>query len=151
MSVHSQPEEDPFTEIDELNELMAMTVQNGEACSIDEYVDGEHDVPVCVDLCDWDRNCLQTLCEIDEGYENDCDDKDNDEDNDDQDVDEEIQESNPKVKTCKEVCKYLNEVQRLLENKGQISHSFTVGTVLDSIVDSKVSSLSQSTLHDYLQ
>ena len=64
MDVVSRAEEnDPFLEIDallELQELIDQTVNSEERCMIAEYVNGDSDLPVCMDVHgdNWDENFL---------------------------------------------------------------------------------------------
>ena len=67
MDVVSRAEEDdPFLEIDaslELQELINHTVSSDQCCGIDEYVNGDSDLPVCMDIHgdDWKETFLEQL------------------------------------------------------------------------------------------
>ena len=67
-------ENDPFLESDacmELESLIEKTVPSEQRCSLAEYLQGEEEVPVCIDIDgeDWDANFITHLVDGDEGEE----------------------------------------------------------------------------------
>lgn len=67
-------EDDPFLESDacmELQNLIEKTMPSEQRCSLTEYLRGEEEVPVCVDMDgeDWDANFIAQLVDGDEGDE----------------------------------------------------------------------------------
>lgn len=100
----AQDDEDPFLELDECMELQNLieeTIPSEQSCSLVEYLHGEEEVPVCVDMDgdDWDTNFLAELGGGGD-YEEDEDADENDED----------EEPMPKVKTFSEAIKALDNV-----------------------------------------
>ena len=119
--------DDPFQDVDrefQLSDLIPQVVTNN-ACSINEYITGETNLPVCEELSEenWEEEFLVAACAsmADNGDEDDDDDEDgnfddnNDEnDGDDDDVMEiEEEESMPKINTYKEAIVALEDVQRI--------------------------------------
>ena len=66
-NVHALSEEDPFQDIDEtitIGSLISTTMGTGrDACSAEEYVNGDNDLAVCVEFDDdiWEENFMDNL------------------------------------------------------------------------------------------
>ena len=106
-------------------------------CPLDEYVNGENEVPVCLDAFSesWEEEFFVSL-----GRE----DKDDDED-------QESQEPPPqsKLKTYKEAISSLEDVQLFLENQGHVEESMQLGTLVDKLT-TRISTMKQKTLHEFI-
>ena len=65
-NVHALIEGDPFQDIDEaiaMGSLISTTMGTRDTCSVEEYVNGDDDLAVCVDLDDetWEENFMDNL------------------------------------------------------------------------------------------
>ena len=144
MATVERDEGDPFVEADEcvaLQGLIDKTMSETEACPLQEYVNGEEDLPVCreIDNNTWESSFFETLRqEPDEEVSEDeaGDEQDN-------------VEPSTKVSSYKEANQMLEEVQHFMESKGHIKEAMTLGSVVDSISSFQVATR-QATLTSWL-
>lgn len=137
-----EDDSDPFSEADECMELQGLIEQTGgEGCTVDEFLTGDNDLPVCVEMDDgnWDAAFLEEFGEDQQkevcGHAGDGDSDD--------------EQSLPKLNTYKEAITALEEVSRFLQFKGHVDEALSIGSTIDRIVTLKHKSTRQSTLHDY--
>ena len=148
MAVVVRDEEDPFSAADEcmaLQGLIDKTMSGHEACPLEEYVNGDSDLPVCLDVDDnsWENTFFAHLGEEEEASE--------DEENDDQDDQETVDDEPPlKVKTYKEANEFLEEVQRFLENQGHMKEALRIGSIVDDVSCLQLAATKQTTLDSWL-
>ena len=116
-------EEDPFSAADEcmaLQSLIDKTMSGHEACPLEEYVNGDSDLTVCLDVDDnsWESTFFAHLGQEEE--EEPSEDKEND--------DQETVDDEPplKVKTYTEANEFLEEMQRFLESQGHMKETYRV-------------------------
>ena len=124
MAVVVRDEEDPFSAADEcmaLQGLIDKTMSGHEACPLEEYVNGDSDLPVCLDVDDnsWENTFFAHLGQEEEEASED-------EENDDHDEETVDDEPPLKVKTYKEANEFLEEVQRFLESQGHMKETYRV-------------------------
>ena len=93
----------------------------------EEYVNGDSDLPVCVDVDDnsWESTFFLHLCQEDEEGSED--------ENDDQDEGTVDDEPPLKVTTYNEANKFLEEAQRFLENQGHLTEALKIGSIVDNV------------------
>ena len=140
-----EDDSDPFLEADERMELESLIEKTGDGgCTVDEFLNGDSDLPVCVEMDDdnWNITFIEELGNDQE----DCGDVDRDSDDEDS-ADQE--EPIPKLKTYKEAITALEDVSQFLEYKGHGDEALSVGSIIDRIVNLKHASARQTTLHDY--
>ena len=125
-----------------LQSLIDRTTTAQENCTLDEYLHGEDDLPVCVDLDNdsWDDNFLVQLGHnVQEINETDESDKEIELDD----------ESSPlKVQSFKESINPLKEVGRFLKSRGCFEVAMGIGTIIDTVASLQVSTSRQSYLPD---
>ena len=140
VSCYLEEEDDPFLEADmrmEVQSLIEKTMPTDGRCNLDEYLNGDDDLPVCMELDgdSWEANFLKQLQHKEE------------------DVDEEdemdVEPPPPKLRNFKEAVQSLEDVQQFLESRGYIEEALTIGSAVDTMTVLKLKSLKQSTLHDY--
>ena len=129
-SPHMQTDSvDPFLEVDEqmesMKNLMERTMPDGQRCSVEDYLKGDDDLPICTDLDSnlWEDNSLSELGQQEP-------ESDEDEDNDDN-------ETIPpplKIQNFKEAIESLENVQQFLENRGHSEEAISVGLSVDKLV-----------------
>lgn len=131
----AQDSDDPFLEMDaclELQNLIKKTVPPEQSCSLVEYLCGEDEIPVCMDIDgdDWDANFLAQLGG----------------DDDDEDDDIMDQEPVPKVKSFSEAIKGLDDIQLFLECRGCISEASLISSAVDMVSSAHIATMKQTTL-----
>ena len=132
---------DHFLEVDErleMQRLIERTMPTCEGCSVEEYLKGDNDLPLCTDLDNdtWDANFLSQLGQQVEESEDD----------------QENNESPPpllKIQSFKEAIKSLEDVQQFLESRGHTEEAISVGLSVDRAVSLKLQCASQTTISDY--
>jgi len=140
-----EDDSDPFLEADERTELEDLIEKTGDGgCAVDEFLTGNSDLPVCVEMDDDNRD-TRFLKEL--GNDHNCEEVSS-RDSDDED-DTADQEEPPKLKSYKEAVVALEEVSRFLEFKGHGDEVLSIGCTIDRIVNLKHASATQTTLHDY--
>ncbi len=149
--VTCEVEDDPFQDLDEDTNLQEVIqqVMLPDACSVQEYGNGDDEIPVCIEMDgnSWDESFMLHLQEPANNSQQD-DDEENDEE-DDEEGGKDSDQPEPAIKTFKEAIASLEEVQHFLERKGQLAVSFEVGSILDSVAAMQSNSLTQRSLFDY--
>ena len=118
---------DPFADVDaQLQDLVVQSMPTSEACSIEEYINGENTLSTCAnfDSETWDTDFLDSIATHRNG---DDDDEDNGED-------DEAPLPPPKLKNIREAIDSLEDVKVFLENHGLIRESSKVHSCIDSLV-----------------
>ena len=138
-------ENDPFLEADMRMEMQSMinkTVLPGGTCDVNEYLQGDDELPVCVDLDsdNWDTNFMDQLVEDEEEAEQEDEWEDDAIDTD---------PAPPKIQSFKEALLALGDVQQFLESRGCIEEALNIGSNIDTITFLKLKSSKQTTLRDY--
>ena len=123
--------------------LAPVTFTNpGQSCSAVEYVQGEDDIPVSVDMGEnWDANFIAELGEEEASAE-----AGEDEEKGEMPMDE---EPVPKIKKFRPLL-VLDEVKFFLENHGCFQEATSVSSVVDMVACAHVRATKQATLMDYL-
>ena len=142
VSIISQ-EEDPFQDIDdnlELHTLISRTMGN-DICSVEEYVNGDSDLPVCVDIDDetWQENFLESL-DADVAIEEE----------DEEDEEEDVLPPPPKIKSHKEAVQSLDDLKNYFESHDCFEEATSVSSLIDRVACHISKSVTQTTLHDYV-
>ena len=148
-----EDDEDPFLTSDdaysELQALIDKTMTAQEKCAVDEYVNGDDDLAVCVDLdsdC-WEENFLAQIGQ--DGQETpQVPDDDEDEDEDVQEMDGELPPL-LKLHSYKEAIQSLEDVQQFLYSRGHTKEAMCIGSSIDTVASLKTISSKQTTLHNY--
>jgi len=138
---------DPFLEADKLLELGRLIEKTGDGgCSTDEFVGGDDDLPVCIEMDgdDWQSAFLDELVNK-SGQEEDEEDSDckTEDDNAGQDV-------LPKIKAYKEAIVALEDVVLSLQHKGNTEEAMSLGSTIDAICTCRNASTVQTTLDNFL-
>lgn len=109
----------------EVRSLIERTMPAGEGCSVEEYIRGDNDLPVCMDLTGerWDANFLSQLGQQEESEEED----------------DEAPPPPLKVQTFKEAIDSLESVQRFLESQGHIEEALLIGSSVDEVALQSIS------------
>ena len=138
-------EEDPFQDIDEdvgISSLISRTMGTLHQCSVEEYVNGDNSLSVCVDMDDdqWDENFLDSLTEEEEPVTGD----------------EEEEEFNvpppvPKIHSFKEAIQSLDDIKVFLEDRGCFEQASTATSLLAQMASSHSSTLTQLSLEHYFE
>ena len=137
-------DEDPFLQSDAQMELQSLIDQampaNG-ACTCQEYLTGEDDLPVCKDFDNdcWDADYIAQLGE----------ERDNEGPVDDEDDEAVIQPPPLKLCSYQEVVESLEHAYLFLESRGNIPEAMSIGSSIDDIVKLKVLSSRQTTISDF--
>ena len=143
-----EDEDDPFLEVDtrqDLHSLIEKTMSDADTCTLDEYLSGDSDIPICKELdtsssAGWEEAFLAQLQE-EEGSESDKDDTESD--------NEDLGDSVPpvKLKSLKEVIQCLEDAQHFLEHRGHLEHALRIGQNVDDIVSLKTTSAKKSSIY----
>ena len=117
--------DDPFIDVDEtvsLGSLIPTAMGSLESCSVDQYVNGDDNLQVCVDTDgdQWETNLMESLAQ-DVGTDLHCTVEQNNSDNDGLD----IPPPSPRMKNFKEAVQALADVQTFLENRGCLDAAHT--------------------------
>ena len=142
--------DDPFPDVDEtmsIGSLISTAMGSLESCSVDQYVNGDDNLQVCVDTDgdQWEAHFMESLAQ-DVGSDSHCTVEQNNSDNDDLD----IPPPSPKIKNFKEAVQALEDVQTFLENRGCLDAAHTTSLLLNDVASTYVSSLKQSTLDHFI-
>ena len=131
----------------ELEQLIARTGTGGCTCTVDEFLTGDSDLPVCteMDADNWDETFVAELGN-NQHKEDTCEDSD---DEDGATADQEP--ALPKLKTIKEAITALEDVAYYLEYKGFGDVAFSVASNVDKIADIQHATARQTTMRDYFQ
>ena len=143
--INALDEEDPFQDIDEdvgISSLISRTMGTLHQCSVEEYVNGDNSLSVCVDMDDdqWDENFLDSLTEEEEPVTGD----------------EEEEEFNvpppvPKIHSFKEAIQSLDDIKVFLEDRGCFEQASTATSLLAQMASSHSSTLTQLSLEHYFE
>ena len=90
-------------------------------CPLEEYVNGEDDVPVCLDACSdtWEEEFFDNLGQEDQGED-------------------------------QEAILSLEDIQRFLESQGRLQDAMQVGNFMDNLSTVQIATAKQTTLHDLI-
>ena len=146
ISCDLEEEGDPFLEADtrmEVQSLIEKTMPTDGRCNVDEYLNGDDDLPVCMQLDSdsWEADFLEQVGQ----EEQEVADEDEDEGDDEMDV----EPPPPKIQNFKEAVQSLEDVEKFLESRGYIEEALRIGSEIDTLTVLKLKSSTQSTLHDY--
>ena len=91
-------------------------------CSLEEYVNGEDDVPVCFDACSdtWEEEFFDNLGQEDQGEDQDEEDSDNEQPS------PEFEPPQSKIKSYKEAILSLEDIQLFFESRGRLQDLWTI-------------------------
>ncbi len=119
--------------------MIEKTMPSG-GCDVAEYLHGEDDLPVCLELDtdSWEADFLDQLGE-DEEVTN--------EEEEDELLD--VQPPPPKIKNFKEAVQSLEDVQQFLEGLGNLEGALEIGSAVDTMTIFKMKSSRQTTLLSY--
>ncbi len=110
---------------------------------MDEYLQGDDDLPVCMDLDNdsWEADFLDQLGEDEKEVADEEEDKEEDE----------MDPPPPKIQNFKEAVQSLEDVQQFLEDVGYIEEALEIGSAVDTMTILKIKSSKQTiaTLHGY--
>ena len=97
----------------------------GEECSVDEYLRGEDDLPVCTDLDSdsWDTNFLSQLGQQEEQESGD------------ESNDEPLPPPSPKIKNFKEAINSSGDIQQFLRVGGILKKPYQLVQLLIKLLD----------------
>lgn len=129
ISTDLEHDNDPFLEADKLAEvhnLIEKTMPHADSrCSVDEYLNGDSDLPVCMGMDgeSWEADFLEHL-----GQEEP-------EDEDEEEIEMDIEPPPPKFQNFKELIQALEDSQRFLEFRGYIEESLKIGATIDSVTN----------------
>ena len=142
---HTASDGDPFLEADatfrEVQSLIEQTMPT-EGCSVEEYLKGDDDLPICTDLDSdtWDANFMSELAA------GDSQDTSEDEDVTDGST---LQPPVPVIKSFKEAMKSLEDVEHFLQSQGHMEEALVLGSSVDRIARMQLQSTTQTTINDY--
>ncbi len=130
ISSEVEVEDDPFSDADirmEVQSLIEKTMPTGGRCDVDEYLQGDDDLPVCMDLNNdsWEADFLDQLGEDEQEVANEEEDKEEDE--------MDIEPPPPKIQNFKEAVQSLEDVQQFLEGLGYIEEALEIGSAVDTM------------------
>ena len=126
----------------ELEGLIPRALPPIKSCSMEEYVEGDNNLPVCPDMdnANWEN---MFMSELGQEKEEDKDDSNEEESN-----DQVYESGNPqKNKTYNEAIDSLENVLHFLESQGHAEECFLLDDFMDRVVSLKLSKLNQTTLH----
>ena len=141
------PDDNPFLETDKLVELGRLIEKTGNGdCSVDEFVGGDDDFAVCVEMDgdNWQSAFLDKLIN-DPGQ--DEDEKDS---NCEMEDDSAGQEVVPRIKSYKEAIMALEDVAQFLQHKGNTEETMSLGSTIDAIYTCRNASTLQTTLDSFV-
>ncbi len=126
-----------------LQSLIDKTMGPEHSCSADEYLHGDDDLPVCVDLGgdNWEANFLAQL-----NQSSTTEDAEDEEDVEEGELDEEPIST---LNSFSEAMKALDSVKLFLESKNCIEEAITVGSAMDTVASAHLHCTRQTTLHEY--
>ena len=150
----SDDDEDPFVELDSGNsdmedlENLISQVQDGDSsCSVEEFVSGDSDLPVCQDIFSdkWEQQFLDQITKnpSSELTEETGSSESESEAEDEQDVE-------PRLKSLKEVIHALEEVSSFLDYKGYTDEAYETSKLVNSVAQlHSLKSARQTTIKEY--
>lgn len=149
MSVSSRDEEDPFQDIDaglELSGLISSMLGTEGHCSADEYVNGDNNIPTCVEIDDenWEETFLESLA-----ANNVSESLADEDESDTEDLD--LQPPPPKIGNYREAIESLEEIRNFLESHAHFTEASTANSLIDQVAQLHSAGVKQSTLHDYFR
>ena len=113
-------DEDPFSEVDDqvkdnMQSLIERTMPADRQCSVEEYLMGDDDLPICtnLDCATWEDNFLSQLGDGDPAQQEEMDSEDNKADNDEDNANADV----PNIQSFTEAIKSLEDVQEFLERR----------------------------------
>ena len=145
MICRDTPDDDPFLEADKLVELGRLIEKTGDGdCSVDEFVGGDDDLRVCVEMDgdNWQSAFLDELINDPGQSEDEDSDYEMEDDSAGQDV--------PRIKSYKEAIMALEDVAQFLQHKGNTEEAMSLGSTIDAICMCRNASAVQTTLDSFL-
>ena len=116
--------------MDEATELNKLIEKAGDGdCTIDEYVGGDNDLPICADM-DNDNSETEFFSELTNEIESESD---SDQDDDSADSSVMSFEAPPKLRSYKEAILALEDVSHFLLYKGHVDEAVHVGATTDVV------------------
>ena len=111
-------------------------------CPLEEYVNGEDDIPVCLDACSdtWEEKFFDNLGQEDQGEDEDEEDSDNEQPS--------PEFEPPQLKSYKEAIMSLEDIQLFLESQGCLQ--MQVVNFMDNLSAVQIATAKQTTLHDFI-
>jgi len=139
------PDDDPFLEADKLVELGRLIEKTG---SVDEFVGGDDDLAVCVEM---DGDNWQSAFR-DELINDPGQDEDEEDSNCGMEDDSASQDVMPRIKSYKEAIMALEDVAQFLhcQHKGNTEEATNLGSTIDAICICRNASTVQTTLDSFL-
>ena len=147
-------DEDPFLAVDEmaLQGLIDQTMTGCDHCPLKEYVNGEDEVPVCMDANSetWEEDFFNHLGQDEDQDHEESDNEQSDNEQSDNEQSPDLEPPQPKLKTYKEAIMSLEDVQLFLESRGRAEEAMQVGAFMDTLSVVQIATAQQTTLHDYI-
>ena len=115
-----------------MQSMIDKTMLPGGTCDVNEYLQGDDELPVCVDLDsdNWDTNFMDQLVQEEEEAEQEDEGEDDEMDTD-------------------QALLALEDVQQFLESRGHLEEALGIGSSMDTMTLLKLKSSKQTTLRDY--
>ena len=149
LEVREISDEDPFLDVDgtdELSSLISSAMGDLDHCSVEEYIDGDFSLPVCVELDDeWDENFLSGLTREEDQDSAVVEQSDDDDEGEDMDILPPV----PKTKSFREAIHCLEDIKLFLEDKGLFDQASSASSLINKIASSYSSTLRQATLDHF--
>ena len=138
-------DQDPFVDCDELentedSELAGLIsrVQLQDACSADEFIEGEDLIPICPEMTDesWEERFFADLAPSPKRLNKEDDDSEHDpEDDSDVGEEEESVQQTSKVKSYSDAVESLEDVLKFLENEGHTDEATSLSSFISAVID----------------
>ena len=143
--------DDPFLDVDEnltLDSLISTSMGSLETCSVDQYVNGDDNLQVCIDTDSeqLEANFMEGLAQDAESDAH-CTVEQNNSDSEDLD----IPPPPPRIKSLKEAVQVLEDIQTFLDNHSYQDSANTASLLLNDIASKHASSLKQTTLDHFIR
>ena len=138
-------EDDPFQDVDsqcDLERLISSTMGTSGQCSVEVYINGDNDIAVCAEFDGdtWDETFLEGLAGHNETAITE-------EDSDTEDLD--LLPPPPKIRSCQEAIKSLEDVKNFLESRNCFTEATATCTLIDQVAKVHSVTARQSTLDDF--
>ena len=136
---------DPFDDLDterQLQDLITRTMPTAEACTADEYINGDNIVPVCVEYDDdtWEDSFFAGIGESSQAIEDEEDVHDGDEESLD------ISLAPPKIRSFQEAIQALEEVKHFLDSCGCIARATQASSLVDDLASLNTCATKQTSI-----
>ena len=146
ISCDLEEEDDPFLEADmrtEVQSLIEKTTPTDGRRNVDEYLNGDDDLPACMQLDSdsWEADFLKQLGQEEQEVA--------DEEEDEGEGEMDVEPPPPNLQNFKEAVQSLEDVKYFLESRGYTEEALGIGSAIDTMTVLKLKSSKQTTLHDY--